>query len=353
MEYSSSELPLSWFRDRYLDGTLRLKPPFQRKPVWAARQKCYLVESVLLHLPVPEIFIQQTTTPEGKTTFAIVDGQQRIRAVLQFIGSELEPDEAEHNKFALDKLSTTSDWYGIAFEDMDDVARKRFYMYRFAIRYLNTESDDEIRDMFRRLNKYLVPLSAQELRNSTYLGPFVVLANDLADEPYWAVGGIMTPATIRRMGDVEFMSELLIGVMHGPQSGSARTVDSYYETYEDYEDEFPGQKDTMKSFAACLDAVQTLFPDIKATRWSNKGDFYSLFVALAAVLRDSPGKRLPTTRWRKALNSFADEINRRRADEKAKVAKGVQSYVRAIERGANDKPRRAARHQALVDILRS
>src|SRR5436189_750736 len=107
MNYNSTEHPLSWFRDRYRDNTLKIRPPYQRKPVWAARQKCYLIESILLGLPVPEIFIHETTKPNGDTLHAVVDGQQRIRAVLQFIGLESEEkEEAEFTGFALDKLDT-------------------------------------------------------------------------------------------------------------------------------------------------------------------------------------------------------------------------------------------------------
>jgi uncharacterized protein with ParB-like and HNH nuclease domain len=108
MDFNSSEETISWFRDRYREGTLKIKPPYQRKPVWAARQKCSLVESILLQLPVPEIYVQRSTTPDGVTSYAIVDGQQRLRTVLQFVGSETDPDRMEHNKFVLDKLPPLS-----------------------------------------------------------------------------------------------------------------------------------------------------------------------------------------------------------------------------------------------------
>ena len=95
MEWNASEHPVSWFRKTYLEGSLEIKPPYQRKPVWAGRQKCRLIETILMNLPIPEIFIQQSTSAEGETTYAIVDGQQRIRTVLQFIGADRDPDEQE------------------------------------------------------------------------------------------------------------------------------------------------------------------------------------------------------------------------------------------------------------------
>lgn len=104
MRFGPSPQLISWFRDRYLDGSLTIKPPYQRRPVWAMKQRCYLIESILLGFPVPEIYVQSTTTADGTSSFAIVDGQQRIRAILQFIGAESDPQEEDFNKFILDKL---------------------------------------------------------------------------------------------------------------------------------------------------------------------------------------------------------------------------------------------------------
>jgi hypothetical protein len=342
---------ISWFRDRYVEGTLKIKPPYQRKPIWTAKQKCYLIESILLGLPVPEIYIQQTTTSEGASTYAIVDGQQRIRTVLQFIGCDTNSIEQEYNKFPLDKLKPDSPWKNMTFTDITDEQKRRFYGYSFAVRYLNTESDKEVRDMFERLNKYLTPLNAQELRNATYTGPFIKLAEKLADNEYWAENRIVRAAAIRRMLDVEFMSELLIGVMHGPQGGSAKIIDEYYKQYEDYEDEFPEQQRVERSFSEVLTKIQLIFPEIKVTRWGNKTDFYTLFVTLASLLRTSELPQKKVREIRKALDGFAKEIDRRLADEEATVSRSAIDYVRAVEKGANDKKRRADRQAALIEVI--
>lgn len=351
MDYNSSTQTLSWFHDRYRDGSLTISPPYQRKPVWAARQKCYLIESVLLSLPVPEIFIQQKTSPDGKTTFSIVDGQQRIRSVLQFIGSEVDPGEQEYNKFKLDRLDPTSSWYDIGYNDLSDDQKKNFYGYRFVVRYLNTEKDDEVRDMFRRLNKFLTPLKPQELRNATYAGPFMHIVLEFADNEYWAENRIVTPSSIRRMGDVEFISELLIGIMHGPQAGSSSVIDGYYKQYEDYEEEFPLQRQNERLFKETLKQIQLILPEIKQARWGNKTDFYSLFVATANILKTSELTTSKIPQLRKSLLSFAEKVDNRLADENIESENNVIEYVRAVEKGANDKARRATRHIILVKLM--
>lgn len=350
MNDSSSEQSVSWFCNQYREGSLDIRPPYQRRPVWAARQKCYLIESILLRLPVPEVYIQQSTSPEGKTTNAVVDGQQRIRTILQFIGVDAE--EQEQNKFILDKLNEDSKWKNVSFAELQEDEKIQFYGYRFSVRYLNTDSDREVRDMFGRLNRFLTPLSPQELRNAVYTGPFIKLAERLADDEYWAENKIVTAAAIRRMGDIQFISELVIGVLHGPQGGSSKDVDEYYKQYEDYDEDFPNQRKTHRLFNATLATIQEIMPNIKDTRWANKTDFYTLFVAVSHLLA-SARKLINTkaTRAKRALVDFADEVDKRLGDEESEVGKDAVRYVRAVEKGANDKKRRADRHLALLNII--
>jgi hypothetical protein len=350
MKFTSSVQPLSWFRDRYREGTLTIKPPYQRKPVWAARQKCSLIESILMRLPIPEIYIQQVTSADGETQYAIVDGQQRIRSVLQFVGSEQDPKEEEHNKFALDMLPAGSEWKDVTFSELPADTKKEFYGYHFVVRYLFTDSESALRDMFERLNRYLTPLKPQELRNARFTGPFTRLAVDLANNEYWAENRVVTAAMIRRMGDVEFASELLIGVLHGPQGGSSKIIDTYYAQYEDCDDEFPDQGKAERLFEKALMTVKNVLPDIKDTRWRNKTDFYTLFVALVHLIRKGYVLK-SASRLGKALAKFEAEIEERFADEHATVRKEAVSYVRAVEKGANDKLRRANRHTVLLEVI--
>lgn len=352
MQFNSTEHPVTWFRDRYLDGSLEIRPPFQRNPVWAGRQKCSLIETILMGLPVPEVFIQRSTTAEGVTTYALVDGQQRVRTVLQFIGAETDPEEGEHNKFSLDKLDSDSPWRNMSIDDLSDEQRSRFFDYVFSVRYLSTNNEYEVRDMFRRLNKYLTPLKPQELRNAIYTGPFIKLATRLADDEYWAVNRIITAASIRRMADIEFVSELIISTMHGPQGGSQKIIDSYYEQYEDYDLEFPGQRQVRSLYLETLAAIQKLFPDISEYRWGNKTDFYTLFASIAHLRR---AKTIPERSFdlmRKRLIRFANEVDTRLADEHATVSEDAIEYVRAVEKGANMKQRRAARHTVVLRLIK-
>jgi hypothetical protein len=370
MRFDATTQTISWFQKEYREGTIALRPPYQRKPVWAARQKCYLIESILTGYPVPEIFIHETMDAEGRTTHAVVDGQQRIRTILQFLGlttfgpdGKPETEEDEFVGFALDKLEQRdepSPWFGMRFTDLAAEDRTKLFEYRMHIRnlYVSEESGEaELREMFRRLNRYLAPLRPQELRHATYTGPFAKLAETLADDEYWLESKLVSPALVRRLGDVEFVGQLLIGTIHGPQGGSQAVVDDFYRTYEDYdfEEGFPDQRRVLKLFNQTRDEIRAMFPDLGAgtsLRWANASDYYSLFVALAQV--SSERGSLTASRLRElrdALTEFSNGVDRRVARADAKGPANVIAYARAIEKGANDKARRAERHRILVQLI--
>jgi len=353
MKHTSRPQSVSWFQDHYKAGRLTLRPPFQRKPVWTDKQRASLIESILLEIPVPEIYIQVTQDDDGVEEYGVVDGQQRLRTILQFIGIEDEDDQQpdeDNNSFSLDSLKATSAWKDKSFADVTGDTRKKFFQYEICVRMLYTENVTEVEDVFKRLNKFTMPLKAQELRNATYHGAFARLAEKLADKEYWAVNRIITPASIRRMGDIEMMSDLLIGLIHGPQGGSAKIIDQYYEQYEQYEDEIPGQAKLTNLFDRTLKAIETIFPDLsEVPRWGNRADFYSLFQALGSKLSTSELKST-TKAFAKKLVEFAESVDESLEDPTAGTLQ-AKRYARAIEKGSNDKARRADRHEVLLKVI--
>jgi hypothetical protein len=305
-------------------------------------------------IPIPEVYVQVTQADDGTEEYGVVDGQQRLRTILQFVGIERDIDQENEdvNRFALEALPTTSTHKDKTFADVTVEERKRFFQYEICVRFLYTDDRREVEDVFKRLNKFTLPLKAQELRNATYHGAFAKLSEQLADDEYWAVNRIVSPAAIRRMADIEMMSDLLIGLLHGPQGGSGKIIDQYYEQYEPFEDEFPEQNRTRRQFARTLDAIRRLFPDIGGVpRWGNRADYYSLFVAIGNLLRD---RDLPPRNERhlaEKLLEFAREVDRKLETPTARAGRAPAMYARAIEKGSNDKARRVDRHEALVDLI--
>jgi hypothetical protein len=308
-----------------------------------------------MNIPIPEVYVQVTQNNEGTELFGVVDGQQRLRTILQFIGIEREDDQEkeDNNLFALETLPLTSIYKDKRFADVTGEERKQFFQYEICVRYLYTEDTKQVEDVFKRLNKFTLPLKAQELRNATFHGPFAKLSEQLADDDYWAVNRIVSPASIRRMADIEMMSDLLIGLLHGPQGGSAKITDQYYELYEPFDDVFPDQNRIKRLFDKTLASVQRLFPSISDTsRWGNRADYYSLFVSLGNLLVDHELPHKSEKALSKKLMEFATEVDQRLEKPTAQTSDAARKYARAIEKGSNDKARRTDRHEALVEIMK-
>ncbi|MCE9553202.1 MAG: DUF262 domain-containing protein [Planctomycetes bacterium] len=354
MKHASRPQSISWFQEQYKAGRLELRPPFQRKPVWLEKQRCSLIESILMEVPIPEVYVQVTQADDGTEEFGVVDGQQRLRTILQFVGLERETDQEQgqdNNNFRLEELPATSPHKDKSFTDVTGDARKRFFQYEICVRFLYTENITEIEDVFKRLNKFAMPLKAQELRNATYHGAFAKLSEKLADDEYWAVNRIVSPAAIRRMADIEMMSDLLIGLLHGPQGGSAKIIDEYYGQYEVFDDDFPDQVRITRLFEKARQTIESLFPMISDTRWGNRADFYSLFVAFGNLLEKHELLKKSEKALRDKLGEFADQVDKRLQDPTAKTSAAAKEYARAIEKGSNDKARRADRHEQLVKLI--
>lgn len=354
MTHKSRPQAISWFQEHYKAGRLELRPPFQRKPVWANKQRSFLIESILMDIPIPEVYVQVTQSDDGTEEYGVVDGQQRLRTILQFVGIERDKDQEgeDINRFALEALPTTSTYKDKTFADVTVEERKRFFQYEICVRFIYTDNRREVEDVFKRLNKFTLPLKPQELRNATYHGAFAKLSEQLADDEYWAVNRIVSPAAIRRMADIEMMSELLISLLHGPQGGSPRIIDQYYEQYEQFEDEFPEQNRIKRLFAKTLDTIKRLFPEVaNVARWGNRADYYSLFVAMGNLLQEHDLPPKAERLLAEKLLEFAKEVDQRLEKPTAKTSEDSKKYARAIEKGSNDKARRQDRHEALISII--
>jgi hypothetical protein len=329
---------ISWFKDRLAEERLIFKPPFQRNPVWLPKHKAHLVDTVLRKLPIPEVYIQADTDEAGNTIYAVVDGQQRIRTLLEFARGEVE---------LMGDYSQGRD--GETWDNLSTIEKKAFWDYPLVVRDIIGATEADLRDLFQRLNQNTVSLNGQEIRNARFKGEFITAVTGLADEEYWAENKIVSAREIRRMLDIEYMAELLVGIMHGPQN-KKQSLDGMFSSYEP---QIPRKQYWLARFEDTRAKIEEVLPNIRATRWRGKSDYYSLFLAVAELSKDAAIKPSKIALARKAIEQFGAKVTERLEDDQLRVSKNVRTYVRAVEKAASDKDRREDRHQILVELLRS
>lgn len=161
-------------------------PPFQRNFVWNLTESSRLVESILLGLPVPGIFLAQEQET-GK--MLVIDGQQRLLSLLFFMTGVFKPIEGEARQRVF-KLSKVQPLYeGKTFEDLDSKDRINFEnsVIHATVVKQDAPADDDtsIYHIFERLNSGGRKLTPQEIRSAVYHGDFVTLAHDLNQHKSW------------------------------------------------------------------------------------------------------------------------------------------------------------------------
>ncbi|MFX1708821.1 DUF262 domain-containing protein [Chitinophaga sp. CC14] len=330
---------IAWFKQADHLGQLQMKPPFQRNLVWTTKQKSFLIDTILHGYPVPEIYMQELTNEDGGKEYIVVDGQQRITACLEFVNNVFSIDANDSPSFA-----------DLTFEDLKPEQKKKIYSYSFVIRLLPEMSDLELREIFTRLNRNNVILNAQELRQATYWGQFIQTMNEISTDDSWRVLGIFTANDVKRMLDVEFISELTIAAIHGVQNKKL-TIDKYYELYED---EFPERDETKSTFGLVNREILSMIPDISKTRWSKKTDFYTLFVLLARKKHLLPLGENQNKQANEILIDFASKVDSyvSTGTDNAEdvIEQDVKDYATNL-RASSDLGSRKKREEALERVL--
>jgi hypothetical protein len=250
---------------------LVLSPDFQRRSVWSENAKSYLIDTVLTGKPMPKIFMAQKVDG-AKNKKIIIDGQQRLRALLDFY----------KGTFAVKKIHN-DEYGGKTYEDLDSETQKEFLKYNLSFDVLFELPIQEILDVFARINSYTVPLNKQELYNARYVGNFKQLASKYGVKyvSYFIDGNILTKAKIARMGEIELSADLLTTIIGGVQSSS--NIEGYYKKYEDQD--IPRKNaglifDTVMSYVGAIYTAD----DISNTIWKKSALFYTLFIFLANSL---------------------------------------------------------------------
>ncbi|WP_167138503.1 DUF262 domain-containing protein [Diaminobutyricimonas sp. TR449] len=333
-------------------GTLILRPLFQRNLVWDREQQSFLVDSILRGLPVPEVYVQSTTSADGDEQTLVVDGQQRISTCLRFVHGEL-------------RLTASDDlddrWKGRTFSELQDPLKQRFRSFELVVRKLPQVEDAVLREIFRRLNKTVEPLEPQELRHAAVTGPFIGFIETLASQPMFGEVGVFSARDYLRRRNDEFMAEVIFAIYAGAYPNKKEGIDEFFLTFDGESANATDLELLARTMGRVMAQLESIAGDIRRTRFRNKSDFYSLLVTMAQYAERLPLDGSQTIGLRDALIEFSNRVNDTKKYEGQAGASGdavsfddpATRYLRAVERAASDRLSRVRRQEALEEVIGS
>lgn len=209
------------FAEWNTNDLLILSPDFQRRSVWSEKAKSYLIDTILRGKPIPKIIIMQELKGP-RSARIVVDGQQRLRAVLEFIEGDFKISRAHNKELA-----------GFTYAKLPDKLKRDFLQYEFGVDLLFNLDYEDILDIFARINSYTVILNKQEILNAKYQGYFKQYTFDYGRKyvKYFLEAHILTKAKVIRMAEAELSGDLLVALIAGIQTN--KNVEQFYRKFEE------------------------------------------------------------------------------------------------------------------------
>ena len=232
------------------------------------------MDTILNDLPLPKMFL--ATHVRKKASYRVViDGQQRMSAILAFLRDEFvlaPPYRGPHaNK---------------SFSELDEDTQKDFLHYTLDFNEARDPTEQAAREVYARVNKYTIPLNKQELRRADFPGDFLEESERLALHSYLEEARVFSPANRRRYTDQEYASELLAALIDGVQDKRI-SLDSFYLRFQQWDQDERAK--VRARYENVLSVLQDLLYDFSKSRFRQKADFYSLFLATDSLLLGGHG----------------------------------------------------------------
>lgn len=326
VDYDTKEYPVEIVVQKYLDGRAEDEnelfiPDYQRDFAWDARRQSRFIESVIVGLPVPYVFVADTSDEPGKVggRLEIVDGSQRIRTLAAFIQGDLR----------LEGLEKLSELNGFCFTDLVPSRQRRFSRRTIRMIELTEKANEEVRrDIFERINTGSEELNDMEKRRGIHKGPFVDFLTECAKHPLFDRLAPLSASAIKRREREEFILRFF----------------AYLDRYQDFEHDVSEFLDGyIKSnqpnfdrarmygeYSGMLEFAGKHFPDGFRKGPTHKRVFRIRFEALAVgtalALREKPNLVPASTNWLRS-EEFRQLTTSDASNSRVKVVRRIE-YVR-------------------------
>jgi hypothetical protein len=201
----SIEYDLETLVKKVKNKVVKLDPEYQRRHRWTSSTSSKLIESLILNIPIPIIYLSydiDVDTNEEGARYSVIDGQQRLTAIVKFFD----------NQFMLEGLEILEDLNGYLYKDLPPFLFRRLEERTIKCLRIDSTVDPQVKyDIFERLNSGSVKLESHELRNAVLRGPFNNKCKELSkDENFRKL--LQIPITngdenpkVKKMEDVELV----------------------------------------------------------------------------------------------------------------------------------------------------
>jgi hypothetical protein len=356
LENVYSEPTISDLVLRFKDHQINLEPGFQRKSVWTTSDRMRLIQSILAGYPIPSIFLYKRVH-NGRNVYDVIDGKQRLETILMFE----QVGRFKRGRFDV-KLDLGEDdgplWYDWP------IIRKSFPNRRAALDGYKIQTVEvtgelgQIIDLFVRINSTGKRLTSGEKRHAKfYTSRFLKEAENLVRKFHKFLVGekILTPAQIDRMKGTELFAELLMSIYNGGPINKKTALDRAIGN-----DGVNGNSlaKISREFVRTLNRLKKMFPELKQTRFRNSAEFYSLFLLVwemdkeSFVLTDHKRNTIATLLLRK-LSKGVDEL--REGIRKLNPPKASQrlyaDYLLTVQGDTDSSANRERRRALLKGLL--
>lgn len=228
MRVTSTSFTIAEYCQQMADKNIVVNRDYQRSnAVWPSAAKSFLIDTILSGFPIPKLSLyQKTDLKSRKTTKEIIDGQQRSNAIFEFYNNNL-------------RVSSKGDFYGKLYNTLSPEEQQNFIDYSLSIDLFVDATEPDIREQFRRVNSYNVPLNPQEKRHSTYQGPFKWFILDQSNHyaQIFKEIGTFTENQLARMDDAKFLADICLAFSEGIISASEARIDKIYKKFDESFDE--------------------------------------------------------------------------------------------------------------------
>jgi Protein of unknown function DUF262 len=273
MNIVTTNIIVNDYCESLISGKHRVNHQYQRSDkVWPKAARSFLIETIIQGYPVPKLSLYQKTDVKSRESHKeIVDGQQRSKAILDFYNDKL-------------KISRNSDIEEIAgksFSELEEEDQSKFLNYSLSVDLFVSATEDEIREAFRRINSYTVPLNPEEQRHAVNQGAFKWFIYRLVKRFDQNLNdmGVFTEKKFVRMADAKLFSEITYSFLEDIETIRKTNLD---RIYKDFNKEFPYESEIKERIADSFNFIIGLH-EIHRTPLMKPFVFYSFILAVSHI----------------------------------------------------------------------